>query len=93
MMKKNKTAAELWAELESDPEYQRNRRKLEALRERTEKEVRIAEAPLVEALATTGTKVSSVWDLVNTKARYPPPCLYCSIISDGHIRTELWKAS
>jgi hypothetical protein len=70
-MKKEKTPAELWAELERDPEYQRNRRKLEAIREAGEEEGRIAEAPLVEALATTGTKVSSVWDLVNTKAAYP----------------------
>jgi len=30
-----------------------------------------AEAPLVQELRAAGAQVSSVWDLVNTKARYP----------------------
>jgi hypothetical protein len=32
---------------------------------------RLAEKPLVDALASVGIRVESVWDLVNTASRYP----------------------
>lgn len=66
-----KTAAELMAELQADPEYVAERqRRDEDLRRKTA-EWRAAEAPLVEELRTAGFEVESAWDLVNTSTPYP----------------------
>ncbi len=66
-----KTAAELAAELANDPAYQeRVRIRDEAIQQKAER-LRIAERPLVEALQAAGAEVTSVWDLVNSKRRYP----------------------
>ena len=52
--------------------------RLRAINERRRQEIQrkamewaCAEAPLVEELRAAGAQVSSVWDLVNTKDRYP----------------------
>jgi len=64
-MKKDKTAAELLAELAADKDYVQMRKSAdEALAKRVQ-EMRAAEAPLVAALRAAGVEVDSVWDLVN----------------------------
>jgi len=69
--KSGKTAAELMAELNEDPEFvARQRQQEEAQRARVD-EWRRAETPLVQHLGRVGVQVDSVWDLVNTAAPYP----------------------
>jgi hypothetical protein len=68
--RKPKTAGELIAELEKDPEFlDRRRKQEEALRLVVDEWAR-AEAPLVRELRDAGAQVSSVWDLVNTPGSY-----------------------
>lgn len=66
-----KTAAQLMAELESDPEWVASRDRKAELRARRAAEFREAEAPLMEALRSSGFELESVWDLVNTSQPYP----------------------
>ncbi len=67
----SKTAAELMAELQADPEYVAERQQREAELQRKAAEWREAEAPLVEELRAAGFEVESAWDLVNTATPYP----------------------
>jgi hypothetical protein len=66
-----KTAAELMAELEADPEYVAERQRREAELQRKAEEWRRAEAPLAAELRDAGFDVDSAWDLVNTSTPYP----------------------
>jgi HEAT repeat protein len=71
MKKKPRTAAEIMAALQNDPEWvAKDEERERVLRERVA-EWRLAQAPLIEALAQGGWKVQSVWDLVGTKSSYP----------------------
>jgi hypothetical protein len=65
------TAAELIAELEADPEYQRKRREADEKLERRAALHRAASAPVLADLAEVGYELESVWDLVNTSEPYP----------------------
>ena len=65
------TAEELLRELEADPEWVAARDKREQELLRRQAELRLVEAPLLEALRAAGHPVGSVWDLVNTAAPYP----------------------
>ena len=68
---KKMTAEEALTQFEADPEFVARRAAAErSVREATERRLR-AEQPLVEALREVGYRVESVWDLVNTRARYP----------------------
>lgn len=66
-----KTAAELMAELNADPEFVARRRQQEEAQLAKATERRLAEEPLVEDLRRLGLEIKSVWDLVNTAAPYP----------------------
>lgn len=65
------TAAELVAELQTDPEWVAARDSKDRELAAQESEFRRAEAPLVEELRSVGFDVSSAWDLVNTADPYP----------------------
>lgn len=65
------SAADLIAELQSDPEYQRKTQAAEAERQARVHELRHAERPIVADLRDAGVQVDSVWDLVNTAEPYP----------------------
>jgi len=65
------SAGDLLARLANDPEYQeRVRQRDEKIRIEGERLAR-AEAPLVEEMRATGADINSVWDLINTKKKYP----------------------
>jgi len=68
---KRTTAAELLAKLEQDPVWVEQRRQREEKRRLEEEEDAREEAPVVQELRAAGAQVSSVWDLVNTRASYP----------------------
>lgn len=71
MKRKPVTAEELMTRLRSDPEWlAREERSNAELRERELESARI-QAPLIADLESVGWHVTSVWDLVNTAARYP----------------------
>lgn len=70
-MNKPMTAAELMAKLAADPEFVAARERQDAEIAAREAELRIAEAPLAEALRAVGLQVESAWDLVNTAEPYP----------------------
>jgi hypothetical protein len=72
MTKEKKTAAELLAELESDPTFRGRRLEREQVRSREAEKLAEAEAPLVAELAALGLDVSSAWDLVNRSNRAYP---------------------
>jgi hypothetical protein len=65
------TAAELMAKLAADPEHAAARERRDAEVAARQAEMRIAEAPLAEALRSVGLRVESAWDLVNTAEPYP----------------------
>src|SRR4051812_25341911 len=69
--RKAKTAAEAMAEFEKDPDYLERRSQREKEFQRKEEEYSRAEVPLVRDLRAAGFQLSSVWDLVNTRAPYP----------------------
>ena len=73
-MKKDKkiTAAELMAQLEANPEFVAKRSQAEREHQEREKELHIAETPLLQDLAKVGFLVDSVWALVNTADPYSP---------------------
>jgi hypothetical protein len=69
--RKGRTVEEILTELETDPKFREDLDRHErARRDRAEK-IRQAEQPLIRELAAVGLQVESVWDLVNTRARYP----------------------
>jgi hypothetical protein len=73
------TAAELVDLLNSCPEWVRQNADREARHrsevEKTQREVKPEEDPLLLDLARAGCRVGSVWDLVNTSASYPDAIL------------------
>ncbi len=73
--RKPTTATELLKQLQSDPDWvRRNREREEAQAARVAKlraELRPEQEPLLQELSAVGWPVTSVWDLVNTKKRYP----------------------
>jgi hypothetical protein len=64
------TAAEFVEQLAGDPEYQRQKAKIEAARRAADEAHRVAEAPIVLDLKSAGFDVQSVWDFVNTTELY-----------------------
>lgn len=66
-----KTAAQLMAELESDPEWVAARDREAEERARRVAMLREAQEPLVADLRAAGVELDSVWDLVNTSQPYP----------------------
>ena len=68
---KGTSAAEIIAELNSDPAFTARQRKKEEAMQRKAAEWRKAEAPLVAELKQAGEVVESGWDLVNTTRSYP----------------------
>lgn len=71
MKKKAITAAELMEKLNADPDFVAKRALREEEHERRDRELGLAEAPLVAALRAVRCGVDSVWDLVNTPTSYP----------------------
>jgi len=73
--KKPVTAVELMARLQSDPDWVRRNAEREQKRATAVAELRAElkpeQDPLLAELATVGWSVTSVWDLVNTKEKYP----------------------
>jgi HEAT repeat protein len=69
--RKATTAKELLAELEADPGWVAARNEEERKRQERSAEWRRAEEPLVRDLYSTGYRVESAWDLVNTATPYP----------------------
>lgn len=67
---KVKTAAELWEELEHDPEYQRRKAEEDARLELLSQQYRREQKLLILDLANVGILVESVWDLVNSREGY-----------------------
>lgn len=65
------SAADLMAELQNDPEYQRKIAAVEAECQEHVRRLREAEQPVVADLRDAGVQVDSVWDLVNTSEPYP----------------------
>ncbi|WP_062524216.1 hypothetical protein [Demequina rhizosphaerae] len=65
------SAADLMAELQNDPEYQRKVQAAEVERQARAQVLREAEQPIVADLRAAGVEVNSVWDLVNTSDPYP----------------------
>lgn len=68
--KKSPRAAEFLAELQKDPAYRELRERQSLAAQELREKVRVAEAPIIEDLKAVGVKVSSVWDLVNTRSSY-----------------------
>jgi hypothetical protein len=69
--RKRQTTAEFLAELQRDPDYVDRIQKRDARIAHTEQELNRAEASLVQDLRAAGANIESVWDLVNSKRRYP----------------------
>jgi hypothetical protein len=66
-----RTASELMAKLNQDPEYVRRRQERDHHFGALEQHFKEAESPLVEALNNVvGVSIKSVWDLVKTKREY-----------------------
>jgi hypothetical protein len=65
------SATELMAQLENDPDYQRQVKADEAERQVRVQALRRAERPIVADLRDAGVEANSVWDLVNTDEPYP----------------------
>lgn len=65
------TAGEFLRKLEADPEYQRRKAASDAELAERVKELRTAQRPIIEDLASVGVRVESVYDLVNTSEPYP----------------------
>ena len=64
------TAAELMKQLESDPNWVRQRDEREATRQQAERMLAANEEPLVADLRSAGLNVESVYDLVNSANKY-----------------------
>ena len=74
------TAAELQAELASDPEFQERKRKRDAELRARQEYYEESERPIVDELRRSGFNVASVWDFVNDKR--PTPALAAQILLD-----------
>jgi hypothetical protein len=72
MKRRRITAGELIQKLDADPEYVARREKRTREIEERAAIYERAERSLVKDLRAAGANVSSVWDLVNLKASYPP---------------------
>ncbi len=66
-----KTAAELLAELEANPEWIADRAARDAAFEAESARLRAAEQPVLEALRQVGVDVPEVWSLLEGDRRYP----------------------
>jgi len=66
-----KTAAQLAAELEANPDFVARREARQKAKAQSAAARRIEEEPILHDLREAGTDVSSVWDLVNTAEPYP----------------------
>ena len=69
--RKSVTAEELMAQLTADPEYMGGIAKRDVELDRKAKELARFERPLLADLRAAGADIDSVWDLVNTRERYP----------------------
>jgi hypothetical protein len=69
--RKSMPASELDELLHSCPEWVAQNAAREAKRAEAEAKFRIEEEPIIADLAAAGFEVGSVWDLVNTNAKYP----------------------
>jgi hypothetical protein len=67
---KSMSAAELMAQLQSDPEFVRKNEERETQRRAVEAELGAEERPILAELAKAGVRVASVWELVNAKSSY-----------------------
>jgi hypothetical protein len=65
------TAKDLHARLAADPEYQARHSAHEEHFRKVDEERRLDELPVVEEIGAAGLLIESVWDLVNTRERYP----------------------
>jgi hypothetical protein len=65
------SAAEVMRQLEADPDWVARRNAQERDRAEREERSRREQSALLRDLATCGTSVTSVWDLVNTATPYP----------------------
>lgn len=68
--RRERTAAELMAELRANPDHVRMRAEQEESLRHRRKFRQKAEEPLVRDLGSVGCEVESVWDLVNTERPY-----------------------
>ena len=89
------TAVELQAQLESDPDWVARRKQRDDMFAALRARLHIEQEPLLADLRAVGMTAQSVWDLVNTSARYPlaiPVLLkhlllpYCDRIREGIAR-------
>ena len=71
MSRKPRTAAELMQELQADSDHVSRQRSRDQRQRQRAKELRAAEAPLVDDLREVGVDVASVWELVNSADPYP----------------------
>lgn len=69
-MTKRVTAAELLAQLQSDPDFVARREEQDRAIEAKAAELQIEEMPLIADLRAAGYDVTSVWDLVNSSRNY-----------------------
>jgi hypothetical protein len=69
--KKRMTAEDILAELEADPEYVAHQQAQDREIERQEAASARAQAPLLRDLKAAGADLNTVWDLVNTRRKYP----------------------
>lgn len=69
-MAKPVTATELIKRLNTDPDYLKMRREKDALQKAKSASIRSEQTALLADLKSVGWVVKSVWDLVNTSARY-----------------------
>lgn len=90
MKKKPTTAAELWSELASDPEYQKMRMEMEQRRASLKRKLQEDQRELIAACHSVGTSIDSVWDLVNTTEKYDAviPILVDHLEKPHHPRTQ-----
>lgn len=71
LVKKKVTAAELVARLNADPHHVARKKARDQEIQSKAEDYAHAEATLVRELRAAGSQVTSVWELVNTKTRYP----------------------
>lgn len=69
--RKTVSAVELIARLKNDPDWVRRNDERERRRQSIERQLRENARPLLNDLAAVGYTLGSVWDLVNTKVKYP----------------------
>jgi hypothetical protein len=70
MSQRRLTAAELLHRLENDPEAAAMRRARDVQHQKRVAFLREAEEPLLDELSAGGLRIGSVWELVNTQAKY-----------------------